>query len=47
MSDSLFKFVLPLELRERLREYAKSQDLSIAQIIRAAIREYLEKRNGL
>lgn len=43
MAGYLFNFVLPLELREKLTEYAKAHDLSVAQIIRAALREFLGK----
>ena len=43
MGKKTFAFVFPAELKTAVEECAKKHDLSIAQIIRAAIREYLAK----
>jgi predicted transcriptional regulator len=34
------------ETKETLTEYAKEQDLSVSQVVRRAIKEYLEKNEG-
>lgn len=43
MKDGNFEFPIPTELREKLREYAKRRDMSMAQVIRQALREFLNR----
>ena len=38
-----FGFAVPPEMHSQLKEIAKREDLRISQIIRRAIREYLER----
>lgn len=46
MAGEFFNFVLPLELRDKAMKYAVAHDLSLAQLVRMALREFLEKKNG-
>jgi predicted HicB family RNase H-like nuclease len=43
MKDGNFEFPIPAELRERLKAYALAHDLSMAQVIRQALRELFAK----
>ncbi len=46
MKDGTFEFPLPPELLAELRAYAKGHDMSMAQVLRLALREFL-KRGGV
>jgi predicted transcriptional regulator len=41
MKPGTFEFPLPADLLEQLREYARGHDMSMAQVIRQALREFL------
>lgn len=43
MKDGTFEFPLPAELLAELRAYAKAHDMSMAQVLRLALREFLKK----
>lgn len=42
MSNPIVGLRLPPEIREQLEKIALAQDLSLSQVIRKALREYLE-----
>lgn len=44
MKDGNFEFPIPMDLREQLKAYAKAHDMSMAQVIRQALREYLKEK---
>lgn len=39
MKDGNFEFPIPTDLREKLKEYAKANDMSMAQVVRLALRQ--------
>lgn len=41
MNDHTFTVRMPVELHERLQAQADAEDLSIAQVVRKAVRQYL------
>lgn len=43
MKDMNFTFPMPPDMREKLVEYAKLHDLSMSQVVRQALREFLAK----
>lgn len=43
MKDTNFTFPMPPEMRAALAEYAKKHDLSMSQVARLAMREFLAK----
>lgn len=46
MEDKSFTFRLPSSIFEDLQVLADASDLSLAQIVRKALREFLERNNG-
>ena len=46
VEDKSFTFRIPEALLERLQQLAADEDLSVAQIVRKALREFLEKNNN-
>jgi hypothetical protein len=43
MKDGTFEFPLPAGLLAELRAYAKTNDMSMAQVLRLALREFLKR----
>jgi predicted HicB family RNase H-like nuclease len=43
MKDGNFEFPIPTELREKLKAYALAHDMSMAQVVRQALRELFGK----
>lgn len=46
IEDKSFTFRLPSALFEPAQALALAQDLSLAQLVRKALKEFLEKQNG-
>lgn len=46
VEDKSFTFRIPTDLLESAQAHAKAHDLSLAQLLRAVLREYMEKQNG-
>ena len=44
--DKSFTFRLPSSIFEDLQKVAETSDLTLAQVVRKALREFLEKNNG-
>lgn len=44
--DENFAFRCPDDLKQQALAYAEQEDLSIAQVIRRALREFLERTSG-
>ena len=44
LSEKKVQIYLPLELYQRSKEYAKTNDTSIASIVRISLEEYLTKK---
>lgn len=46
MAGETLNFVLPLDLRAEALKYAREHDLSLAQLVRLALREFLKEKKA-